>query len=79
MASECLPKIALYYDAIREEFPTLAPHEMGAEVVEVSEHDVVSKAMKGDVLRVMRNVGGGGGHKLTVRDFTMRIAHKSAI
>ena len=63
----------------REEYPTLAPHEMESKEVEVSNHPVVTRARKGDVLRVMRNVGGGGGHKLTVRDFTMRIAHKSAI
>jgi len=63
----------------REDFPTLAPHEMGPKVVEVSDHPVVTRARKGDVLRVMRNVGGGGGHSLTVRDFTMRIAHKHEI
>ena len=39
-------------------------------------HPVVTKAKKGDVLRVMRNVGGGGGRVLNVRDFTMRVAHK---
>ena len=79
MASDCLPKITLCYDPYREECPTLAQHEMGSEVVEVSSHDVVTMARKGDVLRVMRNVGGGGGHKLTVRDFTIRIVHKNAI
>ena len=64
---------------IREEYPTLAPHEMGSKEVEVSDHPVVTRARKGDVLRVMRNVGGGGGHSLRVRDFTMRIAHKHEI
>ena len=52
---------------------------MEAKVIEVSNHPVVTKAKRGDVLRVMRNVGGGGGHSLTVRDFTMRIAHKHEI
>ena len=52
---------------------------MESKEVEVSDHPVVTRARKGDVLRVMRNVGGGGGHSLRVRDFTMRIAHKHEI
>ena len=67
-------------NSCREQYPTLAPHgALEAKVVEVSNHPVVTKARKGDVLRVMRNVGGGGGHSLTVRDLTMRIAHKHEI
>ena len=55
---------------------------MEAKVVEVSNHPVVTKAKRGDVLRVMHNVGAVGGWtppSLTVRDFTMRIAHKHEI
>ena len=59
----------------REQYPTLAPHgPLEAIVVEVYNHQVVTEAKNGDVLRVMRNVGGG--NSLTVRDFTMKIDHK---
>ena len=44
--------------------------------VKLAGHPVVTKAKKGDILRVIRNVGGGGGRVLNVRDFTMRVAHK---
>ena len=44
--------------------------------MEVADHPVVTRAKRGDILRVMRNIGGGGGHSLTVQDFTMTIAHK---
>ena len=63
----------------REEYPTLAPHEMEYKEVEVSNHPVVTRARKGDVLRVMCNIGGGGGHLLTVQDFCMRIFHRNEI
>ena len=39
-------------------------------------HPVVTRAKRGDILRVVRHVGGGGGRVLNVRDFSMRIAHK---
>lgn len=39
--------------------------------------DVVNKCVRGDVLRVMRNAGGGGGHALYVKNFKMRIDFKT--
>jgi len=39
-------------------------------------HPIVKMAKKGDVLRVMRHVGGGGGHCLNIRDFNMTLVHK---
>ena len=38
--------------------------------------DVVKKCVRGDVLRVMKNEGGGGGHYLWVKNFKMRIDFK---
>ena len=70
----------MYFISCRKQYPTLAPHSpLESKVVEVANDPVVTKAKRGDVLRVMRNVGGGGGHSLTVLDFTMRIAHKHEI
>jgi len=61
----------------REQYFALAPHnDLERREVEVVEHPVVTLAGKGDVIRVMRNVGGGGGHRLTVKNFKMRIIHK---
>ena len=38
--------------------------------------DVVKKCVRGDILRVMKNEGGGGGHYLWVKNFKMRIDFK---
>ena len=55
----------------------MAPHgELELRTVTVESEDVVEKARSGDILRVMRNVGGGGGHRLIVKDFKMTIVHK---
>ena len=59
-----------------EDHGGLAAHSWEDRVFEVINHDVVKKCVKGDVLRVMRNIGGGGGHRLDVRDFKMRIEFK---
>ena len=58
----------------RESHMALAPHD-GLEFREltIDEHDVVLKCTMGDVLRVMRNVGGGGGHKLVVKNFKITL------
>ena len=67
----------------REQFPALAPHCRGQELerreVEVVGHPVVSLAARGDILRVARNVGGGGGHSLIVGEFNMTIVHKKEL
>ena len=57
-----------------EEHGGLAPHEWEDRDVLVSNHDVVRRYQPGDILRVVRNVGGGGGHILKVRKFRMRLA-----
>ena len=33
----------------------------------------MAMVVKGDVLRFMRNIGGGGGHSLYVKDFNARL------
>ena len=50
----------------------------GEEVVKrcVCGEDVVKRCVCGDVVRVMRNAGGGGGHELYVSDFKMKIEFK---
>ena len=67
----------------REQFPALAPHCEGSELerreVEVVGHPVVRLAARGDTLRVARNIGGGGGHSLTVSQFTVTIGHKKEL
>ena len=44
----------------------------------ISDHDVIHKSRRGDVLRVMKYVVGGGGHKLTVNGFKMTLVHKKS-
>ena len=71
----------------RKQFPALAPHcdrsagghELDRREVEVVGHPVVSLAVRGDTLRVARNIGGGGGHRLNVRQFNMTIVHKKEL
>ena len=63
----------------REEYFALAPHTMQRREVLVDLHPVVTRAKRGDLIRVMRNTGGGGGHQLTVKDFKMILLHKSPL
>ena len=56
----------------------LAPHNWAQREVEVVDHDLVKQCVRGDVLRVMRNTGGGGGHSLHVRNFTLRLWFKTS-
>ena len=73
----------------REQYLALAPHsgrtnrggtlELEGREVEVVGHPVVSLAARGDTLRVARNIGGGGGHQLTVSQFNMTIVHKKEL
>ena len=37
---------------------------------------MVQECRPGDVLRVMKNVGGGGGHHLYVKDFKVTLRHR---
>ena len=62
-----------------EEYFALAPHTMQRREVLVDLHPVVTRAKRGDLIRVMRNTGGGGGHQLTVKDFKMILLHKSPL
>ena len=56
-----------------------APHSWEDRVVKVNIHDVVTKAVRGDVLRVIKNAGGGGGHSLHAKDFHMRVVFEKPI
>ena len=66
----------------REDFPTLAPHVTGpvgmmkSEVLLIKNHSLVNLSRPGDKLRFMINVGGGGGHKLKVRNFKAKVELK---
>jgi len=64
----------------RNNYFALAPHKENRECerreVMVELHPVVMRAQKGDLIRVVRNVGGGGGHRLTVKNFKMTLLHK---
>ena len=55
----------------------VAPHETSEFSGTLTEQDeIVSLAQPGDYYQVMKNVGGGGGHSLTVRDFKMVLHFK---
>ena len=55
----------------------VAPHETSEFSGTLTEEDeVVSLARPGDYYMVMKNVGGGGGHSLTVKDFKMVLHFK---
>ena len=55
----------------------VAPHETSEFSGTLTEEDeVVSLAQPGDYYMVMKNVGGGGGHSLTVKDFKMVLHFK---
>ena len=56
----------------KDDFDILAPHQEETREIVIKDHPVVDKVRKGDVLQFMRNVGGGGGHSLTVEDFNVK-------
>ena len=66
----------------REDYPTLAPHVAGpiglmeSEDVFIKNHSVVNLSRPGDRLRFMISVGGGGGHKLKLRNFKAKVELK---
>ena len=50
----------------------IAPHEEQKAVkILTSNDDIVSNAQSGDYFRFMKNVGGGGGHRLVVTEFNV--------
>ena len=52
----------------------VAPHEW-EEVTDTltSEENIVKLAKAGDYYQIMKNVGGGGGHELKIRNFKLMI------
>ena len=42
----------------------------------IEDHNIILQAKKRDTLSVMRNVGGGGGHRLMVKNFKIKIVHR---
>ena len=57
----------------REKFYKLAPHELEERTFEIKKHPVVDLLRRGDTLRFMYNAGGGGGHRLEVKNFCVRL------
>ena len=57
----------------KDDFHFLAPHQEETHEVVIKDHPVVDKVRKGDKLKFMRNIGGGGGHSLTVNDFKVTL------
>ena len=55
----------------------IAPHnfEMADHTLTQSE-DIVKLAKAGDYYQIMKNVGGGGGHRLKIEDFKITIHYK---
>jgi len=60
----------------RAECGPVAEHGWKEREIIVDNHAVTKEAMRGDVLRVMVYVGGGGGHHLYVKNFNMRLITK---
>ena len=55
----------------------IAPHEWAEEAAKVEDHDLLKLSKKGDFYRFMRNTGGGGGHSLKVKNFTVLLIWQS--
>ena len=56
-----------------DDYNVIAPHTLEFREIEIENHPIVDLIQKGDVLNFMRNVGGGGGHRLYVTDFNTRL------
>ena len=55
----------------------IAPHSLAKAMDTVLDHeDIVKLAKPGDYYQVMRNIGGGGGHRLNIEDFKIIIHFK---
>ena len=57
----------------KDDFPTLAPHLEETQEIVIRNHPVVDLIRKGDTINFMRNVGGGGGHSLSVQEFNAKL------
>ena len=57
----------------KDDFPTLAPHQEETQEIVIRNHPVVDLIRKGDTINFMRNVGGGGGHSLSVQEFNAKL------
>ena len=55
--------------AMKHQLLGIAEHEMKSATSMLTEDPILQKSVPGDFYRFMRNVGGGGGHSLTVRNF----------
>ena len=51
----------------------LAPHDWETRRVLIKDEDILQNARQGDVIVIMRNVGDGGDHSLSVRNFKLTI------
>ena len=59
--------------AEKSSFAPLTEHKEKSVEADISTKEVVKMAKDGDKFRFMSNVGGGGGHTLTVKDFTVKM------
>ena len=60
----------------------VAPHHPKEAVRIITQDENILKcARKGDYFRFMKNVGGGGGHRLDIKDFyvNVHIVHKTTL
>ena len=56
-----------------EDYHFIAPHEYENKEVVITNHPVVDNIRKGDILEFKINVGGGGGHRLFLKDFKAKL------
>ena len=55
----------------------IAPHKFEtADHTLTQSEDIVKLAKAGDYYQIMKNVGGGGGHRLEIEDFKITIHYK---
>ena len=55
----------------------IAPHKFEtADHTLTQSEDIVKLAKAGDYYQIMKNVGGGGGHRLKIEDFKITIHYK---
>ena len=55
----------------------IAPHEeTDARDILTQKEDIVKLAKPGDFYQIMKNIGGGGGHQLSIKDFQLKIVYR---
>ena len=58
----------------------IAPHSLAEAVNTITEtDDIVKLAKPGDYYQIMKNIGGGGGHRLKIHDFKLTIHYKPSL